>query len=90
MSDQRCLVCKYLSDHDHKVLSKDRIYRDRGTDLVVPLCYGHSWELFRNGQRKFIAKYRHNFMHFFGTESDSEFIDYIKGSSGSSFDRWAA
>lgn len=74
MSEQLCLVCKYLGDHSNKVLSKDRIYRNNETDLVVPLCYTHSWELFRNGQRKFIEKYRHNFMQFFGTESKSEFL----------------
>jgi hypothetical protein len=90
MNDQRCLICKYLGDHSHKELSKDRIYRERGTDLMVPLCYGHSWELFRSGQRKFLAKYRENFMMFIGTETETDLIDYVKGNSKNSFDRWAA
>ncbi|MFP5459274.1 MAG: hypothetical protein ACLGG7_11125 [Bacteriovoracia bacterium] len=90
MSDQRCLICKYLGDHAHKTLSKDKIFRERGTDLVVPLCYTHSWELFRSGQRSFLAKYRHNFMQFYGTETESELIDFIKGTGAKGFDRWAA
>lgn len=90
MNDHRCLICKYLGDHSHKELSKDRIYRERGTDLMVPLCYGHSWELFRSGQRKFLAKYRENFMQFFGTETEVDLIDYVKGTSKTAFNRWAA
>jgi hypothetical protein len=90
MKDERCLICKYLGDHSHKELSRDRIYRERGTDLMVLLCYGHSWELFRMGQRNFLAKYRENFMMFFGTESETELIDYAKGISRNSLDRWSA
>jgi hypothetical protein len=89
MQDQRCLICKYLGDHNHKDLSKDRIYRDRGADLLVPLCYLHSWELYRSGQRKFLSKYSPNFMQFFGTETEADLINYVKGSS-KGFDRWAA
>ena len=90
MSDHRCLVCKYLGDHSHKELSKDRIFRERGSDILVPLCYHHSWELFRNGQKKFLSKYRDNFMQFFGTETESELIDYVRGSGRNSYDRWVA
>lgn len=89
MNDNRCLICKYLGDHEHKELSKDRIYRERGNDIIIPLCYQHSWELFRMGQRVFLAKYRSNFMHFFGTESENELIEYVKGTSRDS-NRWAA
>lgn len=80
MKDSRCMVCKYLGDHEQKELTSERIYRERGNPLTVSLCYGHSWELFRNGQKKFLDTYRHNFMQVFGTETEEELIQHLKGS----------
>jgi hypothetical protein len=90
MNDQRCMVCKYLGDNSQKELSRDRIYRERGSDIMVLLCYGHSWELFLMGQNKFLAKYRDNFLMFYGTESENELIDYVRGGSKKSSGGWAA
>ena len=89
MNDFRCMVCKYLGDHSHKELSKEKIFRDRGNALVVSLCYNHSWELFRNGQKKFLDQYRNNFMQVFGTETEEELIEHLKGTK-SGFQSWAA
>jgi len=90
MNDSRCLICKYLGDHKNKTLNRDRIYRDRGNDLIVNLCYGHSWELFMFGQYKFLNRYRPNFMSFLGTETEAEFVSFIKGNKTASSDPWAA
>lgn len=90
MKDHRCLVCKYLGDHSEKNLSRDKIYRERGQDIVIPLCYSHSWELFRMGQKKFLNQYKSNFMAFFGTETESALINYIKGEEQKGFGSWMA
>jgi len=79
MNDNRCMVCKYLGDHAHKELSQERIYRERGGSITLNLCYGHSWELFRTGQKRFLKSYQENFMHVFGTESEKELIEHLKG-----------
>jgi hypothetical protein len=79
MSDQRCLICKYMGDHAHKSLSRDRIFKDgSGAVISIQLCYTHSWELFRFGQKKFLLSYRPYFEGFYGTEADAELIDFIQ------------
>lgn len=90
MNDCRCMVCKYLGDHASKELVKDHIYRDKGPHLIVSLCYHHSWELFRMGQRKFLNQYRENFMQVFGTETEEELINHLKGNNKHGFQAWAA
>ncbi len=90
MKDCRCVICKYSGDHGEKLLNKDRIFRSQGRDVVVQLCYTHSWELFRGGQRKFLERYRANLMNFFGTETEQELIDFVKGVGESPLSRYAA
>ena len=90
MNDSRCMVCKYQGDHSSKDLLHDRIYRDRGPELVIALCYHHSWEFFRYGQKKFLGVYKENFMQVFGTETDQELIDHLKGSGKNSQGNWIA
>ena len=83
MKDSRCVICKYLGDHRAKELHRGEIFRDKASSIGLSLCYFHSWELYREGQKKFIARYRPNFMEFFGTESEKELIEFIKGERGS-------
>lgn len=89
MKDYRCMICKYQGDHSEKELSKDRIFRERGGPIIINLCYNHSWDLFRNGQKKFLEQYRSDFMAVFGTENESELIEHLKG-TGKGFQSWAA
>lgn len=84
------MVCKYQGDHAAKELLHDNIYREHGAPIVVSLCYHHSWELFRAGQKKFLSRYQDNFMQVFGTETEAELIEYLKGKSRSILGQWAA
>ncbi len=89
MKDHRCAVCKYHGDHREKPLYFEHIWRDNGQPFQIALCYVHSWELFRVGQKKFLAAYRENFMRYFGTESERELLDHLKGAA-KSYHPWAA
>jgi hypothetical protein len=88
MKDSRCVICKYIGDNKQKELTKEKIYRNSGKDIPLQLCYSHSWELFRVGQRKFLEMYKENFMQFFGTETEKELINYVKGDN-SQFGSWS-
>jgi hypothetical protein len=88
MKEQRCLICKYLGDHSEKYLCHDKIYREQGQDILVHLCYSHSWELFRLGQKKFLNNYKSNFTAFLGTETETALIEYVRGEKKKGFGSW--
>lgn len=92
MSKHRCLICKYMGDHEAKELYNDYIYRGNGRMLNVRLCYGHSWQLFKRGQYKFIDIYREKFMNILGTEKEAEFVRLMRGEKEErkEFGSWAA
>ncbi|MCM2351235.1 MAG: hypothetical protein NDI69_14535 [Bacteriovoracaceae bacterium] len=52
-----CYICKFTKDrkpHTHI----DLIYDAKGNIRALPLCYGHSVELFKQGQKTFIDKHK--------------------------------
>ncbi len=57
----------------------NEIYRTQKGDksLSILLCYGHSVELFKTGQTKFMAKYKPNFSQFYGFENDKTTISFF-------------
>jgi len=78
MKDHRCAVCKYQGDHNEKKIYLEPIWRDNGLPFKIALCYMHSWELFRMGQKNFLMSYRDNFMGYYGTESERELVKHLK------------
>jgi hypothetical protein len=88
MKDSRCVICKYIGDNNEKKVTQEKIYRNSGKDISVLLCYSHSWELFRLGQKNFLETYKENFMQFFGTETEKELINYVKGND-KQFGNWS-
>lgn len=69
MEVKLCEACrksgKYNSGHYH-----DEIYNSRGP-VMISLCYYHSVELFKMGQKNFISKYRPDFLEYDLTPKDS-------------------
>ncbi len=55
----------------------DILYDGKGQARSIPLCYGHSVEFFKVGQKAFIKKYRPIFNGKFGTDSDMELVDFF-------------
>lgn len=78
MKDSRCQICKYIGRNTVDDIYTSQIYRGAEESLKIHLCYLHNWEFFKIGQVKFILKYRHNFLNHFGTEQDSDLIDYVR------------
>ncbi|MFP5386559.1 MAG: hypothetical protein ACLGHN_10800 [Bacteriovoracia bacterium] len=76
MKDNRCFICKFKEDYKPKT-NDDVIYDARGNSMTLPLCYGHSVELFKTGQKSFINKHRFIFSGHFGVESDLELVNYF-------------
>jgi hypothetical protein len=76
MKDNRCFICKYCQLETLKV-KDDLIYDARGNSTTIPLCYSHSVELFKIGQKSFLTKHRNLFMGNFGVENDLELMSYF-------------
>jgi hypothetical protein len=74
MKDKRCLICKYRGkiNLDTRV---EYIYEGRGKIQGILLCYSHSIELFKFGQRSFIERHRSTFTGFHGIEQDRFSLD---------------
>ena len=78
MRDTRCQVCKYIGDNKAEDTFVSQIYRGSEESLKLKLCYLHNWEFFKIGQVKFLHKYRHNFLNHYGTEADSDLLEYVR------------
>jgi hypothetical protein len=76
MKDNRCFICKFKEDYKLKT-NDDIIYDARGNSMTLPLCYGHSVELFKSGQKSFVSKHKYVFAGRFGVESDMELVNYF-------------
>jgi hypothetical protein len=76
MKDVRCFICKFCELETVKT-NDDILYDGKGQARSLPLCYGHSVEFFKSGQKAFIRKYRQIFMGKYGVESDMELVDYF-------------
>jgi hypothetical protein len=76
MRDNRCFICKYCQDNRLKT-NDDLIYDAKGRTVKLPLCWGHSVELFKFGQKSFLERHRHIFNGAYGTERDKEIVNYF-------------
>jgi hypothetical protein len=76
MKDNRCFICKFCELESAKT-NDDILYDGKGQARTLPLCYGHSVEFFKSGQKAFIRKYRQIFVGKFGEDSDMELVDYF-------------
>ncbi len=78
MNDKRCFLCKYQGVNNTETHSNE-IYRSCGKVFELLLCYGHTIDLFRMGQVKFIQKHKMNFSEYFGLDEDQLIIRYLNG-----------
>ena len=76
MKDNRCFICKFKQDSTLKS-HDDMIYDAKGNQMALPLCYNHSVELFKTGQKSFLTKHRNIFDGNFGAENDMELVRYF-------------
>jgi hypothetical protein len=76
MKDNRCFICKYKQEDTEKV-SEDLIYDAKGHSQALPLCYTHSVELYKTGQKNFLNKHRNIFIGNLGLENDLDLIEYF-------------
>lgn len=76
MKDNRCFICKYKQSNAQKA-SDDLIYDAKGNSTTLPLCYTHSVELFKTGQKSFLTKHKSIFTGNFGLENDLDLIEYF-------------
>lgn len=76
MKDNRCFICKYRQEYKAKT-NDDLIYDARGNTTTIPLCYGHSVELFKFGQKSFLNRHSHIFSGYFGLENDLELMNFF-------------
>ncbi len=84
MKDNRCFICKY-KQNDTLSVKNDLIYGGKGHPLTLPLCYNHSVELFKNGQRSFLNKHKNIFTGNFGSEKDMDLIKHFNNNSKEDF-----
>jgi hypothetical protein len=54
---KKCLACKSMGKNRPGEFTES-IFIGRGGPTPIPLCYGHSVELFKTGQSIFILKYK--------------------------------
>jgi hypothetical protein len=80
MKDNRCFICKFNHEETLKT-NDDVLYDGRGNSKSIPLCYLHSVEFFKGGQKVFIFKYKEIFLGKFGIESDADLINYFTDES---------
>jgi hypothetical protein len=59
MNGRLCEACQNLGQYIIGT-NLDAIYQNGPGPQIVRLCYGHSVELFKLGQRNFLSKYGHN------------------------------
>lgn len=78
MKDNRCFICKFQQLERPKV-SNDLLFDNKGKSMRLPLCYSHSVELYKGGQKKFLTHYKNIFVDSYGTESDSLIVNFFSG-----------
>lgn len=57
MNDKKCFICKNCGKDSDNRLFLDYLYDQFGNTQTIPLCYVHSVEFFKVGQKQFVAKY---------------------------------
>lgn len=76
MNDHRCFICKYKGQTNTDTYGNE-IYEPRGRSLTILLCYNHTIDLFKIGQKNFIVKHKPNFSDYFGFENDEHIMRYF-------------
>ncbi|WP_408095901.1 hypothetical protein ACJVC5_12735 [Peredibacter sp. HCB2-198] len=77
MKDNRCFVCKYHQEQTESS-THDQIFDGKGNTKTLPLCYNHSVELYKTGQKNFLQKHRTIFLGNFGFEGDLDLMNYFQ------------
>lgn len=77
MKDNRCFVCKYCQEQTPST-NHDFIFDGKGNSKPLPLCYNHSVELYKTGQKNFLNTYRTIFLGNFGFEGDLDLMNYFQ------------
>ncbi len=77
MKDNRCFICKFRQQTT-TIAFYDTIYDGEGNGRLIGLCYSHSVELFKVGQRNFILRHRNVLANTFGFEEDSALVSAFK------------
>jgi hypothetical protein len=72
MKEKNCLVCKH-NGFIRAADEKDILYQENGNPFFVDLCYAHSVEFFKLGQRRFVNRYRYSL---------TRFLDYERSEKG--------
>lgn len=56
-----CTICSYVEGPNHHQghtrLYKDRVFSKSQSEVQITLCFLHSLELFKHGQKAFFVKY---------------------------------
>ncbi len=66
-----CYICKFKEESIPRA-NTDLIYDSKGNSRALPLCYGHSVELFKTGQKFFMEK--HKYIYNCNFEDDLEVV----------------
>ena len=78
MRKDHCCICKFKPDHSHKN-GEDSIFDSKGNSINITLCYTHSVELFKTGQKAFLLRHKNSFSEKIGSENHLELVDYMSG-----------
>ena len=84
MSDQKkmkrkpreCTICKYYGKRNAHNPSKEVVYDENNTPIVIHLCRHHAIELFKLGQRRFFLKHFAMANDVIGSD-ESKFLDLL-------------
>ncbi len=76
MTKHRCLICKYLGNHNQENISTSTLFRKEKSH-TLHFCYGHSVEYFKKGQYSFFKKYQNDLLNAY-SNTDQPIYDFIK------------
>jgi hypothetical protein len=75
---KRCLICKYTKPDLDQEVTTSSVYPTEGEPLKFYLCRTHAVELFRKGQKSFLASHYPMFKAYYGNEEDEDIIAFAK------------
>ena len=79
MKDKRCLICKCRKKNNNQTFP-NMIFNKQGHSGTFYLCYSHSVDYFKFGQRFFFEKYEEFFnqSRLAASEADHAILDFLK------------
>lgn len=73
---RECTICKYYGRRNTHLTSREMVYDETGSPIVINLCRHHAIELFKIGQQKFFMKYFQIANDVVGTD-ENQFLDLL-------------